>query len=132
MQSNNAIPQDTPKKAPLKSFPCIYCSSVFGRLHDLKRHMYTHNNNKPFKCQFCTKAFSRRDALKRHEKCIFDGTKTTCQERTVEAQRTVEPPVTGTIIPIETVVQTSTREYYNYGSSFNNSYGMMNPRTYQM
>ncbi|KAI8617999.1 hypothetical protein BC830DRAFT_1048051, partial [Chytriomyces sp. MP71] len=60
------------------AFQCDKCDQTFSRVHDLKRHSYTHSANRPFSCSRCGKGFARRDVLRKHEMAVEEGKKVAC------------------------------------------------------
>lgn len=57
-----------------KSYKCDVCSKQFGRLDVLKTHKLTHSTDKPYKCDVCFASFARTKYLKRH-KIVHSGEK---------------------------------------------------------
>ncbi|KAF4596106.1 hypothetical protein EYR40_008211 [Pleurotus pulmonarius] len=47
-------------------FFCEYCDRGFTAMHNYKRHMGAHNDERPFDC-YCGSAFTTRSDLKRHQ-----------------------------------------------------------------
>jgi uncharacterized Zn-finger protein len=49
-------------------FACEHrgCTDSFNTRFSLKRHMKTHNGEKPFACEFCSKSFAEKSTLVRH------------------------------------------------------------------
>ncbi|KNG84089.1 hypothetical protein ANOM_007219 [Aspergillus nomiae NRRL 13137] len=47
---------------------CSVCSAHFTRMEHLRRHLRSHDNERPYACAFCRRTFTRKDATKRHEK----------------------------------------------------------------
>lgn len=48
------------------------CLRSFGRAEHLKRHLLTHQNNKPHRCHHCHKLFTRKDNLQAHVSVIIE------------------------------------------------------------
>ncbi|XP_026292553.1 zinc finger protein 133 [Frankliniella occidentalis] len=61
---------------PLKSqsFKCDKCNLEFDIFVDFKRHLSTHQGEKPFTCNVCEKAFASKSILNVHSR-IHNGTK---------------------------------------------------------
>ncbi|KAJ9058436.1 hypothetical protein DSO57_1036696 [Entomophthora muscae] len=58
---------------PLEEFPrgrfaCDHCDASFSRKNSLKRHLFTHNHERPYSCTSCSRAFYRADIYHRHLK----------------------------------------------------------------
>ncbi|KAE8132124.1 hypothetical protein BDV38DRAFT_288052 [Aspergillus pseudotamarii] len=47
---------------------CSVCSAHFTRMEHLRRHLRSHDNERPYACALCQRTFTRKDAMKRHEK----------------------------------------------------------------
>ncbi|KAE8312286.1 hypothetical protein BDV41DRAFT_307162 [Aspergillus transmontanensis] len=47
---------------------CSVCSTHFTRMEHLRRHLRSHDNERPYACALCQRTFTRKDAMKRHEK----------------------------------------------------------------
>ncbi|KAF5863071.1 hypothetical protein ETB97_010639 [Aspergillus alliaceus] len=47
---------------------CSLCSTNFTRMEHLRRHIRSHENERPYACMFCQRTFTRKDAMRRHEK----------------------------------------------------------------
>jgi len=50
----------------IDSIKCEVCKNIFSSIYTLKRHMATHNKQRPFKCKLCNKSFTQKVVLKEH------------------------------------------------------------------
>ncbi|KAL7933940.1 hypothetical protein V8C35DRAFT_302829 [Trichoderma chlorosporum] len=60
--------QGSPPPSANKNHKCPYCNKEFTHHHDLKRHLLTHNQEKPYVCTDCQMRFRHLHELKRHGK----------------------------------------------------------------
>ena len=48
-------------------FECDVCKLKFASNYNLKRHLRTHDSDRPrWQCSYCDKSFTRRDSLPKH------------------------------------------------------------------
>lgn len=48
-------------------FKCEVCQKMFGKLHSMKRHMKSHDDERPFACDICGNRYFRSDKLASHK-----------------------------------------------------------------
>ena len=63
------------KQDILGNFPCKSCSKVFSRMRYLRRHLATHNDEKPHICKECNRGFKRAEHLRVHKKTCLKPSK---------------------------------------------------------
>ena len=57
----------SPTATPGGRFECEVCKLKFASNYNLKRHLRTHDTDRPrWQCSFCDKSFTRRDSLPKH------------------------------------------------------------------
>lgn len=49
-----------------RKYICLYCTKRFGWPTDLKRHIFTHTDEKPYKCTSCKLSYTRKFTLHKH------------------------------------------------------------------
>lgn len=59
--------KDENKSPVKKEHKCDICNKIFSRSSHLKRHKFTHSEEKPFVCKECNKGFTRADHLRLHK-----------------------------------------------------------------
>lgn len=67
---------------------CSICPRAFRRRAHLKRHVESHNSDRPYTCSLCDSAFKRADVLKRHIQTC-DGNLTSTQSKRRACDRCV-------------------------------------------
>lgn len=56
-----------------RNHSCHLCSKSFSRRATLRNHLLTHNANRPFKCEHCPKDFTAKRLLQKHTQRIHSG-----------------------------------------------------------
>lgn len=57
-------------------FTCSECQRTFGRVEHLRRHLASHEAERPYRCPVCNKGFFRNDTLRRHKITHLEGHRT--------------------------------------------------------
>ncbi|KAF7586907.1 hypothetical protein BBP40_008037 [Aspergillus hancockii] len=65
MNSDEKVPAYS---KPQRQWQCSVCFTNFSRMEHLRRHLKSHDNERPYACDLCRRTFTRKDAMKRHKR----------------------------------------------------------------